>query len=147
MIKLGYLNIKKIKNKNKFKIILIGTTILLLTLSLFKPKNNVNKKDNTVTKPSKVQSALEPSFEEEKLEEIEDNIEKTLVINIKDDVFSTTEVTVCNSEFKLSEELNNKINNHIKNFGGDCSFIVVNLNDGMSIGYNVDKTYATASTI
>lgn len=147
MIKLGNLNIKKIKNKNKFKIILIGTTILLLTLSLFKQKNNVNKKANNDIKPSKVQSDLELSFEEEKLEEQEEDIEKPLVIDIKDDVFSTTEVTVCNSEFKLSEELNNKINNHIKNFGGDCSFIAVNLNDGMSIGYNVDKAYATASTI
>lgn len=78
---------------------------------------------------------------------VEPNIPLQTEIEIKDAVFSKSEVTVYNSDFEISEELEQKINNNIKNFGGDCSFIAINLKDGMSFGYNVDKKYPTASTI
>lgn len=73
--------------------------------------------------------------------------EKTLNIDIKSLEFSKQKVSVCNSEFQISKELEQEINNNIYNYGGDCSFIAINLNDGMAFGYNVDKAYQTASTI
>lgn len=73
--------------------------------------------------------------------------EPKTIININELQFSDSEVSMDNTEFKLSDDLTQKINTTIKNYGGDCSFIAINLNDGMSFGYNVDKTYKTASTI
>ncbi len=73
--------------------------------------------------------------------------EPKTIININELEFSDSEVSTDNTEFKLSDELTQKINNAINNYGGYCSFIAINLNDGMSFGYNVDKTYKTASTI
>ena len=40
-----------------------------------------------------------------------------------------------------------KIYETINSLGKSSSFYIVSLNDGMSIGYNVDKRYATASSI
>lgn len=56
-------------------------------------------------------------------------------------------ITVLDSDFKISEELLNKINNTINSYGASTSFYIVSLEDGMSIGYNVDKAFETASSI
>lgn len=56
-------------------------------------------------------------------------------------------VTVSDSEFKISEALLKQINSNTSGFGAGSSFYIVNLNDGMTIGYNVDKSFETASSI
>ena len=56
-------------------------------------------------------------------------------------------LSVLGSDFKISDELMNKINDNISTFGASTSFYVVSLDDGMSVGYNIDKAFETASSI
>ena len=121
----------------------LGTALGLVLLVPFKYKNNNSNKTEVSTSQVQEDESVESKSEISQRE----YIEKIVNIDIKDDFFSNNGVSVCNSEFKISDNLINQIDNHIKNFGGDCSFIAVNLNDGMSFGYNVDKAYPTASTI
>lgn len=137
---------KKIKinslNKNKFyktkDLILITTlTFLIAVIPAKKIYDHVN---NTY---------IFQNIEEDKKSEenIKDEVKKEEIIDIKNLNFSNNGISFCNTHFKLSEELLNKFNSLIKNYGGDCSFLAINLNDGMSFGYNIDKAYSTASTI
>lgn len=143
----------------------MGTALVISTFMNSSCKNNTVY-DNSNTSTSQIDSidkehdnvdGTQIDIEEDKNEQ-EDNIrdvqtdveqekEEKIIINIKDDVFSNKKVSVCNTDFEISEEVTNQINKHINAFGGDCSFIAINLNDGMSFGYNVDKSYQTASTI
>lgn len=68
-------------------------------------------------------------------------------IDISSIVLSNNKVSTYNTDFELSQELQNEINGYINSFGASCSFLAINLNDGMSFGYNIDATYQTASTI
>ncbi len=68
-------------------------------------------------------------------------------IDIASKSYTNNVITVVDSEFKISDELNTNIMNTISTYGASSSFYIVSLNDGMSIGYNVDKRYETASSI
>lgn len=68
-------------------------------------------------------------------------------IDIASKQYNNNEISIIDSEFKISSELNNKISDTINSYGTGCSFYIVSLDDGMSIGYNVDKKYETASSI
>lgn len=61
--------------------------------------------------------------------------------------YTNNTISILNSNFKISNELTNKVYDIINNYGTNSSFYIISLNDGMSIGYNVDKQYETASSI
>ena len=68
-------------------------------------------------------------------------------IDIASKQYDSNVVTVRDSNYTISDELMNKINDNISSYGAGVSFYIVSLDDGMSIGYNVDKAFETASSI
>ncbi len=68
-------------------------------------------------------------------------------IDIASKKYTSNTITVLDSDFKISKELLDKITATINDYGAGVSFYIVSLNDGMSIGYNVDKRFETASSI
>ena len=56
-------------------------------------------------------------------------------------------ISVRDSDFVISTELQEKIMSNIAYYGASVSFYIVSLTDGMSIGYNIDKSFETASSI
>lgn len=61
--------------------------------------------------------------------------------------YANNTISIADSDFKISDALLTDIYNTINNYGASSSFYIVSLKDGMSIGYNVDKGYETASSI
>lgn len=72
---------------------------------------------------------------------------KINTIDIASKSYVSNQITILDSDFKISEELLNEINSSLSSYGASCSFYIVSLNDEMSIGYNVDKNFETASSI
>ena len=68
-------------------------------------------------------------------------------IDIASKSYTNNSITILDSSFKISDELVNNINNTINSYGASSSFYIVSLDDGMSIGYNIDKKFETASSI
>ncbi len=56
-------------------------------------------------------------------------------------------VAISNSDFMISDELLTELYNIINEYGASSSFYIVSLEDGMTIAYNIDKKYETASSI
>ena len=56
-------------------------------------------------------------------------------------------ISILDSNFQISSKLLNTINEEIANYGAPTSFYILSLKDGMTIGYNVDKYFETASSI
>lgn len=131
-------------NKNKFakgiKFLCVGTALSLVLSGCNKTKVNTIESTTSDYIEEVITTPTLPTIE------IVDK-ETGLDLNINDIHISKKEVSVYNSDFEISEKTKNKINKNIKNYGGDCSFIAINLNDGMCFGYNIDKSYPTASTI
>lgn len=73
--------------------------------------------------------------------------EEVNTIDIAAKSYTKNVISVADSNFKLSNKLTNEIYNTINNYGVSSSFYIVSLNDGMSIGYNVDNKFETASSI
>ena len=72
---------------------------------------------------------------------------KINTIDINSKVYTPNVITVLDSDFKISPELEAEIYETINSYGASSSFYIVSLDDGMSIGYNIDKRYQTASSI
>ena len=72
---------------------------------------------------------------------------KINTIDINSKVYTQNVITVLDSDFKISPELEAEIYETINSYGASSSFYIVSLDDGMSIGYNIDKRYQTASSI
>lgn len=68
-------------------------------------------------------------------------------IDIASKNYISNQVSILDSDFRISENLLNEINDSISSYGASCSFYIVSLNDEMSVGYNVDKNFETASSI
>ena len=80
--------------------------------------------------------------------DVSDFAEKDLnKIDIASKKYKSNTITVLDSNFKISEELTNSIYTTINDYGKKSAFYMVSLNDGMSVGYNVDGTFETASSI
>ncbi len=69
----------------------------------------------------------------------------TIDINAKK--YTTNAITITDSDFRISDDLSRKIYNTIQSYGIANSFYIVSLDDGMTVGYNVDRGYETASSI
>lgn len=79
---------------------------------------------------------------------IEDGAEtKKIDIDINSKKYEKDKISVVDSDFRLSEELEKEILDTINNYGGRSSFYVISLKDGISIGYNIDTVYDAASSI
>lgn len=61
--------------------------------------------------------------------------------------YTNNVISIANSNFKISDSLLTEIYNTINEYGASTSFYLISLNDGMSIGYNIDHKYETASSI
>lgn len=57
------------------------------------------------------------------------------------------DITILDTNYRISDKLLNTIKEDITNYGQPVSFYIVSLKDGMTIGYNVDKYFETASSI
>ena len=68
-------------------------------------------------------------------------------IDIPNKVYKNDTISISDSDFKISSELENTIYNTINQYGASNSFLLISLEDGMSVGYNVDRAYETASSI
>lgn len=136
-IRISYLNKNKFSNGLKF--ICIGAALSLILSGC--SKNDLNNSSFDSNNSYVSESTSELSFDNLSIDNKED------LIDISSIFLNDKSVSVYNSDFKISEDLKIQINNHITNYGGNCSFIAINLTDGMSFGYNIDKAYPTASTI
>ncbi len=56
-------------------------------------------------------------------------------------------ISVVGSDFKISDDTLARLRNVIDNYGASTSFLIVSLNDGFAVGYNVDRQFETASSI
>ena len=68
-------------------------------------------------------------------------------IDINSKKYIDNTITILDTDYKISNDLNNKILEEIKSYSKPLSFYIISLKDGMSIGYNVDKYFETASSI
>ena len=127
-------------------------SIVMSEENIVEPKKNVDNNLIVDTNNSEVyEDDTEIIYIDEKLSEevIENTDVNTEVANL--DIASielrSDKVSTYNTDFEISSSLQEKINGYINGFGADCSFLAINLKDGMSFGYNIDATYQTASTI
>ena len=58
-----------------------------------------------------------------------------------------SDITVLDSDFQISEKTLQRLHETIDNYGQSTSFYIVSLTDGMTVGYNVDRQFETASSI
>lgn len=68
-------------------------------------------------------------------------------IDIASKQYTNNTISIADSNFKISDSLLTEIYSSINEYGAANSFYIVSLDDGMSIAYNVDKSYETASSI
>lgn len=68
-------------------------------------------------------------------------------VDIASKNYDNNQISIADSSFTISEKLSNKIYNLINSYGARSSFYLVSLDDGMSVGYNVDQKFETASSI
>lgn len=68
-------------------------------------------------------------------------------IDIAAKKYTQNTISIADSDFKISNELTNEIYETINIYGKNVSFYIVSLDDGMSVAYNIDTKYETASSI
>ena len=139
------------RKRYKFILILSVTcTILSLVLASVSFGFAVNYEKNNKKVDVSESGDFDKLFYEENFNyfDVSDFAEKDInKINIVSKKYKTNSITVTDSEFKISEELTNEIYKTINDYGKKSSFYMVSLNDGMTVGYNVDSAYETASSI
>lgn len=127
----------------KRKGLMIVTLLMILDLSMLLVKHSqtshalvVENSENKIInqKDSEIKTAEESSKNNNDIDLISLN-------------FQSNKIDLKNTDFKISENLINDLNNTINNYSFGSSFIVVSLNDAMSFGYNIDDAYASGSTI
>lgn len=69
------------------------------------------------------------------------------IIDLRKDSFNKNEISVYHTDFEISDELYSEIMSIINQYGTECSFYMVNLEDNATFGYNSDCYIATASTV
>lgn len=70
-----------------------------------------------------------------------------IVRNIRDDIFGGG-ITINGSDFRMSQSLSNRLNSALANSGGrTVGFYVVDLTNKVTLGYNANKKFQTASTV
>lgn len=124
------------------RVLLFICVLLISTLFVVKDNGNTSKvTDTDVFKETiDVSKNLEPIIDYEETKVLSE-------IDIANLVYTEEEISILGTDFVISESLLNNLYELINSYGASCSFYMLGLNDGMSIGYNVDKVYETASSI
>jgi hypothetical protein len=80
------------------------------------------------------------------IEDVEIN-EINLLPDITYDIYEPGKICVKNSKFQISDGLLKEIYELINSYGARTSFYAVSIEDNMTLGYNPDITFQTASTV
>lgn len=134
--------------KNNFLIVVLIITCCTLSLALITSRNSysMNNIDNTYEDDNN--GDFEKLKKNVKTFEVSDFSGKNIsTVDIASKVYNNGLISVADSNFKVSDELLGKIYNTINSYGASTAFYIVSLEDGFSIGYNIDKGYETASSI
>lgn len=128
----------------KSNILLILVNLIVCVTSIIIAKN--------ITKPSyATNDTTKIVFNEDKIEDKFDvsDFSGTEIknIDIVNKEYKPNELSILDSQFTISEETLNKFYEIVNSYGAGTSLYIVSLSDGMSIGYNVDKAFETASSI
>jgi len=70
-----------------------------------------------------------------------------LDIDHKDDTFEPEGITVNHSDFTVSETKQNELTDILKKYKFEASIYIIDIGTGMSLGYNADMKFTTASTV
>lgn len=139
------------RKRYKFILVLSVTcTILSLILASVSFSFAVNYSKQNTNKDSITSGDFDRLFYEENFNyfEVSDFAEKSVnTIDIASKKYKSNTISITDTDFKISEDLKNEIYATIKDYGKKNSFYMVSLDDGMSVGYNVDSVYETASSI
>lgn len=134
-------------NKKSYNIVILMILVcLVLSFSLFTikmmPKDNKESNPNNDTNVNKDYLNYKDSFE------VSDGYNnKVSTVDIRSKQYDNNVISIRDTNFKISDDLLNELYDIVNNYGAASSFYIVSLNDGMSIGYNVDKPFETASSI
>lgn len=134
------------KKKSYNIVILMILVCLVLSFSLFTikmmPKDNKESVSNNDTNVNKDYLNYKDSFE------VSDGYNnKISTVDIRSKQYDNNVISIRDTNFKISDDLLNELYDIVNNYGAASSFYIVSLNDGMSIGYNVDRQFETASSI
>jgi len=127
--------------------IILGTSFVSIKLSNSVSLDNTNKQNTN----DKINEATLSDFDKMNyvnsfdVSDFSGLSENTIDIAAKN--YTNNTISIADSNFTISSELSDKIYNTIKSYGRSNSFYIVSLEDGMSVGYNVDSKYETASSI
>ena len=69
------------------------------------------------------------------------------IIDNREDKFSSGVLEVCNSSFSVDGQLAEEIGRCISGYPFRSGFYLIDLETGMSCGYNADDQFSTASTV
>jgi beta-lactamase class A len=94
--------------------------------------------------PEPAESAPIPTESEEPVQIVHETVNK---IDILTDAFTLNKLTVNHEDFTISDDVSETIEALIANYGRRFAFYVVSLDKSISIGYNPDEVFHTASTI
>lgn len=139
------------RKRYKFILVLSVTcTILSLVLASVSFSFAVNYSKQNANTDKLTSGDFDKLFYEENFNyfDVSDFAEKEInTVDIASKKYKSNTISIADTDFKISEELTKEIYTTIKDYGKKNSFYMVSLNDGMSVGYNVDSVYETASSI
>lgn len=135
----------------------LGSLAIALSMGMLLTGCNEITNFTNHNETSKIESPMEPTMPVdsdilEELERIEQEEQKQAIVsrtNVVDDLISND----CNyanfsiNGYQPSEELINKINYLNNNYYKDSGFYLVSLDGAISMGYNIDSSFAAASAV
>ena len=119
--------------------------VMDLFLIIIKVSDNSYALKDDNNEKSTTKEIAKKEYEVKTAEEVDNN--KTDNVDMVSLDIPNDAVSVVNSEYRIPDNLLSDLNNTIASYGSGSSFLVVNLNNGMSFGYNIDNAYASGSTI
>ena len=135
-------------NKQYVTIVLLLFVCAILSFSLLSKESSAISLE---CKNSDVTSSIVTDFDElhymDSFDVSDFGEMKLNTLDIAAKSYTSNSISVVDSNFKISDDLLNEINSTISSYGASSSFYIISLNDGMSVGYNVDKKFETASSI
>ncbi len=138
--------------RNKISIILIGSLVLIcIILGTVNITTRLSHATTPDCSPKIIENSNATDFDSLNYMNSFDVTDftnlKQNTIDIASLQYTNNIISIANSEFQISDNLLTKIHETINNYGRNNSFYIVSLEDGMSVGYNVDSKYETASSI
>ena len=135
------------KKKNYYNLVFLMILVcLVLSFSLFTIKMMPRSHGEQVTNDN--QSNKNNNIDYKYSFEVNDGYASELsTIDIRSKQYDNNVISIRDTDFKISDQLLQELYDIVNNYGAASSFYLVSLKDGMSIGYNVDKQFETASSI